>query len=832
MSDLNTPKVDLRKINFPVDRLINSASVAYRIMASAITSHSKYWKVIRNSEEHIGGKKPKDPKLLKANNLGWSSNFNFGKARAKIEQGTSENVGEVMRSNAMFGVKFRRPRKKDSEVPVLQFLEDELLRNFVGEHVAAVYIDSFEGDPRFSDHANKIEYNSYSYGSCSVACEGDSDYLGMPLHPLCIAYEDKSRVDDIKTWMIFDTIKADKLWRVWERIRNASNDRTDVGESGERQSFRSHWILEGIEDVLWRNYQGLISDSKDRTERRVSSWEEVFGEYSKNKSAVICNTDNVRIAKIWNRELDNTYTETYAVYQPAQETAVSPATSTGRSVTASKDDTPGVTEHLLYQRSWGNIKPSDKISIIRDSGISPDSYIQEYRGIAKFAVENSILYNKERNSLADKMLLAGSPTVAMPSSQTAERFKMGVHAGFNLMPPGYQFAPNQPRTDLQPHILSLQLHEQNYLRDTLQFDSKVIGRLSSRPTTDEVQSVGSDAAKSVNAKLNIKFGDWAQMHLVQIKRLTKIKPRDNTPAKKVRDFFYSELRWSLRDLLQGKSDNEKNKEINAIVDAISSTVMERVVRDTEAIRLSMQIAETPFELRRLERMLLLSLGHSRSEVNLLKPPLFEQQSSFHDERVAAIENDMFWRTQEVVYRSIDSPVTHLDIHFSKLTRVFEMVREQTLDPMEAYNFGINCLSHSERHLEKMKDHIFLGRFYPKYLEAMKNFLDGLQEVKAVAEALAKEIQRRREQGEDGQSQPDPEKMAKIRVLEFEAQKKEERKEFLTKAEHRRRDEQFSRDQDRKDAETAAKIDREKTAAQVKDQIKQLEAVRDNQTENK
>jgi len=808
-----TVKKDLQAIDFPKHRLINDASVAHRIMSSAIQSHARYWRVIKNAEEHIGGKKPKDPEKLRAANLGWSANYNFGKARAKIEQGTSENVGEVMRSIAMLGTEFRRPKDDDKDTPILEFLDDEILRDFVAEHVSTVFVNSFSDDPRFSDYSTKIEYISYSYGCCSVTCEGDSDYLGMPVHPLSIAFEDKSRVDDIKTWMIFDVIKADKLWRVWDKIRGQQNDRTEHGGDGEKQSFRTNWILEGVEDILWRQYRGLITDKTNNSERRVSCWDEVFAEYQKNSSNVITNSDNMRIAKIWNRELDNTYTETYAVYYPSNETAVAASTSsaTGTSVTASQEGGPNVTEHLLYQKNYGVIKPSDKLSVIRDSAISPDSYIQDYRGIAKFAVEDSVRYNKNQNNLDDKLTLAGSPAIVMPSGQSAERFKIGVHAGFHMMPPGYQFAPNQPRQDLQPHILSMQFHEAGYQRDTQQFDSKVIGKLSSRPTSDEVGQVGADAAKSVDAKLNIKFTDWGQMFLVMIKRITKMKPTDNTPARKVKEYFYSELRWNLRGLLQGKDNKSKDKEINAIIDAISSIKIDRIVRDTEAIRLAMQTSETPFEVRRLERMLLLSLGFPRREVNRLKPPLFDQQSSFQDERIAAIENDMFWRTQEIVYRATDNPTIHLDLHFSKLNRVFEMVREQTLDPMEAFNFGVNCLTHSEQHLNKMKDHTFLGRFYNKYAENMKFMIKQLQEIKAIA------------QGNSDQAQIDPEKLAKIQLLEMEAIKKEERKEFLTKAEHRRRDEQLQRGEARKDTEAQAKIQRDNLSHQVEQQIKQLQA---------
>ena len=815
----------LNKLAFP-DRYINSAGVAHRLVEQAVSSHQKYWKIIRECEEHINGKKPKDPAKLRKAGLAWSSNYNFGKARAKIEQGATESVGEITRSMAMAGVEFRRPKESDGEDSVMLFLHDKIHRDFVGAHVANTFVEMLMGDPRWSMHGTKIEYHSYAYGYCSVVAEGNNDYLGNALHPLAIAFEDRSRIDDIKAWVIFDVIKADKLWRVWNRIRKQKAEMEKEGPNDEKQTFKSNWILEGLQDLIWRNYQGTVSDQQGKT-RQVENWEEVLSEFVSDPQKAVSNTKNVRIAKIWNRELDGTFTETYVQYSAAAGEGVSAATpgAGAKSVTASKRESPAVTDHLLYQKNWGKMRSSRKVSIIRDSGIAPNGYIHELRGIARFAVEDSTRFNRQKNSLQDKLLFAGSPMISQPNTKSGAKFEIGVHQGFSLLPAGFSFPANQPRADLQQHVLALQLDEQHYQRETLQFDSKVLGKLSSRPTSDEVKSVVSDAARSQDAKHSIKLTDYSTMFLTMMHRVVEMQPKDNTPAKDAQEFFFSELRWALRDILQTETETEQDKEIKEIVQSIRKVTIDRVVRDVEAIRLSLQTAESPFEVRRLERMLLLALGHPIREVNKLKPPIFESATAFQDQRTAAMENDMFWRTREIVYQTTDDPIVHLDMHWSKLNRVFERVRSGTLDPMQAYNFGVNCLQHSERHLAKIEANPFFRRFFKRYSDNFKFFLNQLDEISRIAEEMAKRAQEAQANG--GQApQIDPEKLAKIQILEMEAVKKQERTDFLTKVKMDQEAEKFERQQQREDLKLQAKLERDQVSSELKQRLKVLETARD------
>lgn len=817
MDTLKLSPSEIKRLENIDDRQINSAAVAQQFISQAKGSHESYWNVIRESEAHLDGKKPKNPEALKKAGLSWSSNYNFHKAKGRIDQGSNENVGEVMRALALSCIEFRRPDEDDSES--LYFLQDKVYSEFVATHLCNAFLDMLDGDPRFQDFISRIEYSCFPYGYSPVINESGDDYLGEPTHLLNIAFENRSKVDDIKSWVIFDDIKADKLWRIWRKKKDLA-PRLDSDGIGGIQTFVDYWILEGLESVIFHAYSGVIE--KDGKSRSPENWTEVLNEFLKDPANAITQTNDVSIGKIWNREINGTYTETYVVTEKCSNTAETSA----KSVTASKSGSPSSDGGLLYQRNWPDVKRSSQVlSIIRDSAISADGFIQGLRGIAKYALEDGRRFNRMKNQLQDKLLFAGSPMIAQPSTRSGEKFHIGVHAGFSLMPAGYTFPANQPRFDLQPHILAMQTDEQNYNRETGHFDKTISNKISSRPTTDEIQKTSSEVARADGAKLNIKFSDYSNMLITMIKLIPKVKGDGHPTAKDLVKRFYEDLRWNLKDVFVSDKKDKQNKEIDEIINAVRSFTVEKLAGDIDSLNRSLTMAETPYEINRIERMILLALGHTRREVNRLKPQLFESQTSYHDERVAAVENDMFYRTQEIVYRSTDDPITHLDIHMSKLNRVFEAVKQGEGDAGQAFHYGNNSLQHQQRHIEKLSSNPFFKRKQEKYVTNFRFLLKQLEQIKKIAVQQADAIKRSRESGEQQQG-PSAEELAKIQILEWQALKKEERTNFLTESKTRMIEEKFQRDQQREDQKMLAKLQRDKNASDIKSRLKALDSIKD------
>ena len=98
---------------------------------------------------------------------------------------------------------------------------------------------------------------------------------------------------------------------------------------------------------------------------------------------------------------------------------------------------------------------------IADSGFSSeDGFIQDLRGICKFSVEDSIRYNRNRNSLGNKLQFIGSPMFENNNSSTSEQFKVTVSQGFVLLPTTHSMVEKQHNFDVSSHIAVLRFEEQ------------------------------------------------------------------------------------------------------------------------------------------------------------------------------------------------------------------------------------------------------------------------------------------------------------------------------------------------------------------------------------
>ena len=149
---------------------INSYEVAFNLVQTAFVSHENYWDNIRQYQDHIKGKKPRDPRKLRAKGMSWAANFNYGKARAKHERGTAENVAKMKDSIFLSVPEIKRVDKKTAHKSI-KYLSNPIDREITSMAISMVLYDAYERDPRFSSWLNQIEYPSFSFGYSAVVVD-------------------------------------------------------------------------------------------------------------------------------------------------------------------------------------------------------------------------------------------------------------------------------------------------------------------------------------------------------------------------------------------------------------------------------------------------------------------------------------------------------------------------------------------------------------------------------------------------------------------------------------------------------------------------------------
>jgi hypothetical protein len=774
----------LEMLSLPDNNFINSYEVGYNLVTEATNSHEGYWKLIKACQEHISGKKPVPPDELKKKGLGWVYNFNYNKARAKIEKGSAENVSKVSTALSLGYCTFRNFKDEDRKDKVLSFLEDENKRGIAASVIGYALYNTLSNETRLAGWLNEIEYPAYAFGYCALVTD-KFDWIPTPTHPLNIAFKPNTKPEKIEVWVTYDLIEASELYKRWVTAKNESIQQ----EQGikKRRITSSGWSLEGLEKILLKAFQGKVGENKT-----PESWEEVVPLYRENASSVISNTESVSIAKIFYKELNGTLSEIYIPWDNAWQITKS---REGQTVVGSENQT----NNIIFSKNHGTYEQKNHINLIRDSGFTSEAgCIQDLRGIAKFAVEDSIRYNRLRNGIGNKMQFVGSPMFEQPHSQTGEQFKITVSQGFVLLPQSHNLVEKQPSFDISSHINVLRFEEGEHMRDTQQYDATIQGRLTSRPNKGEVQRVTEEVEFTDSAKNNIKFRDYASVFLSVLTRMPKVKCKKGDIGFDGRKKFYETIKKNLPWLVK------EDEDVNKLLSCIDSFMLLPVVASIETITIAIQMAETPMARNRLKRMLLVAKGFPIEEVNIAVPLIADKFTNFQDDRIAAFENDLFFTTNEIILSGTDDHIVHIESHIAKNGRVIKGANEGALSPVDAFKFLENCLLHCIRHNEMLGADPVLNSKAQEYGEIIAQQMKAKDAIKSAAERMMQEQQARSQQ-----VQIDPETQAKIASDAAKAQADTARKDWLAE----RRTEQTDKKIDLSHEQQLRKIELERELKQ-------------------
>lgn len=742
-------------LDLPKNNFIKDYAVAVHIVDSAMASHKNYWEVIRACQDHINGKKPIPIAELEKKGLGWVYNFNYGKARAKIEKGTAESTAKISSALAMGYATLRDSTEDDRNDKILSFLLEEEKRGIVASAIGYSLCSTLAKETRLSGWLNEIEYPSYAFGYCALVRD-KFDWIPTPVHPLDIAFKPDTKPDNIRTWITFDIMESSDLYDKWIAARNESVNNDPESNSKPKRISSSGWNLEGLESVLLRAFKGKLEGG-----RTPETWKEVVPLYNETPSMCILNTESVIVAKIFHKELDGSLSETYIPYQNAWQI-------TKNKKPEAPQDNSNVVSHLLFSKNHGKYIQSKWIHIIRDSGFAVESgTIQSLKGIASYACEDGVRYNRQRNGLNNKAHFAGSPYFEQPNGQSVEKFKLTVSQGFIILPSSHRMVERQPTFDLSSHINILRFEEGEFTRDTQQYDATIQGRLTSRPNRGEVQRVTEEVEFTDNAKNNIKFRDYAAVFLSVLKNIHSVDCKDGDPGYEGRERFYNTLIRQLSWLIKTKEDADK------ILACIDSFVLEPVTSNVETITIAIQMAETPFARNRLKRMLLLAKGLPIEEVSLSIPMITDKFSNIGDARVAAIENDMFFTTNEVVISMGDDHIVHIESHTAKNDRIIKGVQSEAISPIDAFKYLENNLLHCIKHNELLGQNPVHNRKSQEFVPILESQMKAKNQIRSMAEQM---LQQQQEQQQ--QIQIDPETQAKIASDAAKAQSDIARKDWL------------------------------------------------------
>jgi hypothetical protein len=296
----------------------------------------------------------------------------------------------------------------------------------------------------------------------------------------------------------------------------------------------------------------------------------------------------------------------------------------------------------------------------------------------------------------------------------------------------------------------LRFEEGEFNRDTQQYDATIQGRLTSRPNKGEVQRVTEEVEFTDSAKNNIKLRDYASVFSTVITRIHTVNCKEGDPGYEGKRRFYNTIKKNLGWLVETDDD------INKILAAVDSFVMDPIIQNIETITIAIQMAETPFARNRLKRMLLIAKGFPIEEVNMAVPLISDKFANLGDERVAAFENDMFFTTNEVIMSGTDDHIIHIESHLAKARRVIQGTQEQRLSPVDAFKYLENITIHLLGHTDMLGQDPILSGKAVEYMESLNAIVQAKNQIKLVAERMMQE-----QQAQAQQVQLDPETQNKI-----------------------------------------------------------------------
>ena len=173
--------------------------------------------------------------------------------------------------------------------------------------------------------------------------------------------------------------------------------------------------------------------------------------------------------------------------------------------------------------------------------------------------------------------------------------------------------------------------------------------------------------------------------------------------------------------------------IKKIINKITSVRIDSYINDPESLQAAIQLAETPFGRNRMKRILLMSQGIPRREINALVP--LAAPTGGTDSRTAAFENDMFMTSAENTFVEHDDHIIHMDSHQLRADKVKQKVQEGAIELKAAFSWLANALPHMERHMKALDDDPTLS--HDRYQDKHKANIQFLAQVRTELERQAK-----------------------------------------------------------------------------------------------
>lgn len=724
------------------DDSIPNYKIAWHIVDQAVNSHYDQWQLFRAIQDHIEGKKPIDPRKLKQQGLDWSSNFNFGKARASIEKAVAEFVKKISDALMVGFPEFELFDREKHDDEFTRFLEDPNRRGEVATSVGFSFYRALEESGVLYSWINHIEYLAYTFGFAPVIWDSH-DWASESVNVTKIAFRPGSKADDLDTWVVFRTEKASDLYNTLVRITNSGKSK--------------YWKKEGLQEVLAK----LLSSRLKMDGGKIECWDDVSPMYDADPAGIINDTEDLNIACIYQKEFNGDISE---VYIPWGYDWCNPNNA--------NEVLGGRSDHfpfILYKKRHNGVDVDKFIKVVKDSGFTESGDIHSMRGFGKIATENSIRYNRMRNSMTDKAQLVGSPMFEQPSTQTKEKFKITPSQGFTLLAPGYVPIENQPSFDINSHLLIIGHEENEFSQITSHFKQDATGKLSSRPTEEEVRLAQTESNNIKSAKDRVKFKDYSDLLFHSLKRMGEKRIRHDQKGYKAQQKMFK----LMKEHISFVNTEQEARRLISLIDGYS---IDMVNTDMSSLQLAMQLSETPFARNRVKRMMMVANGFQIREINLAVPATSDKFRAFDDRRVALIENDMFWNTDQVAFSDTDDHIMHFQLHNEKIKEVFNLLRNNQLDVIASYDYLLKIFAHTMQHIDSLLEDPVLKSTAEDFLDEMR---EHRQVINQVSFARNKAIQEQEQAAQLENPGISPKDKHDMRLKQAQAEAQEQRNIFKT-----------------------------------------------------
>ena len=751
-------------LEVPQNDFYDSYDVVKKEVDDALLAHHALYEVYDKHERYFDGQVTMSIEQRKKLGVGWLDCWNYGKALSKIRQIVMINQKTMRESLFLSTPKFRSFKNTDPEL--LFFLSDMRLTKIVGDHITSCFNDALQVDNRTNQMIIDMEYPALTFG-WSVALSKNDDWMPEILHPRNIAFPPHTTVSEQRKWITFSNIEADDLYSIWATKRNEQAQMDEDGTTGETYHVTDSYVLEGLEEALWVNYQQKFHSEKNAN--GYKEWQVLAKDFNNNSRYIIQNTAVISVAKLFNREIDGSLSEIWIAYNfESSEIA-----------TASK---------LIFKKNHGKIDQDKSIVIVKDSGFTNNGKIHKLRGISKMAVEDGLRYDSTRNAVSNKAKMIGMPYIQTNGINNNVANTIEVTQGFGVLKSGTSFVEKQPTFDLSSHIELLRFAEGEYRGITQDYDADISSKLSSRPTKGEVSAVSGQAMGMEQAKATVKLADYSKVVMMMLRGLCSAKMDKGSSGYQAQQVFQENLINKLKDF-----GVEKVSDLVKIIESIQYMPIDYYGMSLETLRTMLTLATTPESRNRIERMMLIRMGVPYNEVDFHAPYEKSGYRSLEDDALVAIENVMFATTENVVYSDSHDPISHLDGHYAQVDQIFDGVSSGAIGITQAFKWVSNIVTHCELHLNFLQKHPFYRNRFESYADVQRNLTRGAIRLMEMAEKEQKEIARAQQEAQQQQGGIDPLQQAKIQELGMKAQAKAERDKFLTavRMETKQAQQQFS-----------------------------------------